>query len=45
MKMVPYFMQNLLASCKELTYVEPVVTIRSSLNDDTPVKELAEKLG
>lgn len=38
-------MQNLLASCKELTYVEQVVTIRSSLNDDTPVKELAEKLG
>ncbi len=38
-------MQNLLSSCKELTFVEPVVTIRSSLNDDTPVRELAEKLG
>ena len=38
-------MQNLLSTCKELTFVEPVVTIRSSLNDDTPVKELAEKLG
>ncbi|MBQ6221913.1 MAG: FprA family A-type flavoprotein [Solobacterium sp.] len=38
-------MQNLLSTCKELTFVEPVVTIRSSLNDDTPIRELAEKLG